>query len=254
MRKLLAIAAKELYIFFRDRNLILLSFATPLVLSTIIGLAFGGVGGGSDRPEIAEIRVAVVNLDEGVDFQEMLGLPDQFTDVSALPFDPGEVELPFGGSSVTLAALMESGSALNFGDQIAGILLSQPVGNADTQGGGGFDFGEIECRLLADGEGEAPATFSAGGTLDELLDASQLEDADRARTGVDGGEYAAAVIIPPDFSRAVIPRFLLDGEGMVRAELGDPAGTVEVYGNDGSPISAHIVASIAAGIVNSSCA
>ena len=250
MRKILAIAAKELYIFFRDRNLILLSFATPLVLSTIIGLAFGGVGGGSDRPDFSEIAVAVVNLDKGADIQELLGLPNQFTDVNTLPFDPGEVEIPFGSSSVTLAALMESGSALNFGDQIAGVLLSQPVGNADTQGGGGFDIGEIECRLLADGEGESPASFSAGGTLDDLLDASPVEDADLARAGVDNGEYAAAVIIPPDFSRAMIPLFLLDGEGRVRAELGDPAGTVEVYGNSGRPISARIVESIAAGIVN----
>lgn len=250
MRKILAITAKELYTFFRDRNLILLSFVTPLVLSTIIGLAFGGVGSGSDRPEFVEISVAVVNLDEGVDVQEVLGLPDQFTDANVLPFDPEEVELPFGGSSITLAALMESGSALNFGDLIAGILLSQPVGSADAVGGAVLNFDELECRLLGDGEGEEAATFSAGSTLDDLLDASPVENADLARAGVDGGEYAAAVIIPPDFSRGMIPRFFVDGEGRVRAQLGDPAGTVEVYASNGRPISARIVQSIAAGIVN----
>ena len=250
MRKILAIAGKELYIFFRDRNLLLLSFATPLVLSTIIGLAFGGVGGGSDSPDFAEIAVAVVNLDEGADVQELLGLPDQFTDASSLPFDPADVALPFGGSQVTLDALLESGSALNFGDQVAGILLSQPLGNADAPGGAGLDFGELECRLLDNGEGEEAATFSAGGRLDDLFDASPVEDADLARAGVDSGEYAAAVIIPPEFSRGMIPRFLLDGEGRVRAELGDPAGTVEVYVNNGRPVSARIVQSIAAGIVN----
>ncbi len=251
MRKILAIAGKELYTFFRDRNLILLSFATPLVLSTIIGLAFGGVGGGgSDSPDFAEIAVAVVNLDEGVDVQEVLGLPDQFTDVGSLPFDPADVSLPFGSSQITLAALMESGSALNFGDQIAGILLSRPPGNAGAADGAGLRFDEIECGLLGNGEGEETATFSAGGTLDDLLDAAAIEDADLARAGVDSGEYAAAVIIPPDFSRGMIPRFRLDGEGRVRAELGDPAGTVEVYGNNGSPLSARVVQSIAAGIVN----
>lgn len=249
MRKILAIAGKELYIFFRDRNLILLSFATPLVLSTIIGLAFGGVGG-SDSPEFAEIAVAVVNLDEGVDVQESIGLPDQLTDAGSLPFDPAEVALPFGDSQVTLASLLESGSALNFGDQVAGILLSQPIGNVDTAGGAGLDLGEVECRLLGDGEGEESATFAAGGTLDDLLDASQVADPDLARAGVDSGEYAAAVIIPPDFSRGMLPRLLLDDEGRVRAELGDPAGTVEVYGNNGRPISARVVHAIAAGIVN----
>ena len=249
MRKILAIAGKELYIFFRDRNLILLSFATPLVLSTIIGLAFGG-GGGSDSPEFAEIAVAVVNLDEAVDVQEVMGLPDQFPDAGSLPFDFADVTIPFGDSQVTLASLLESGSALNFGDQIAGILLSRPVGNADSAGGAGLDFGEVECRLLGDGEGEESATFAAGGTLDDLLDASPVADPDTARAGVDSGEYAAAVIIPPDFSRGMLPRFLLDGEGRVRAELGNPAGTVEVYGNDGRPISARVVHAITTGIVN----
>ena len=250
MRKILAIAGKELYIFFRDRNLILLSFATPLVLSTIIGLAFGGFGGESDSPDLAEITVAVVNLDQGVDIQEAVGLPDQFTDAGSLPFDPADVVLPFGDSQVTLDALLESGSELNFGEQIAGIFLSQPLGNADAPGGVGLDFGELECRLLGDGEGEEAATFSTGGRLDELLDASPVEDAELARAGVDSGEYAAAVIIPPEFSRAIIPRFILDGEGRVRSELGDPAGTVEVYGNNGRPVSARVVQSIAAGIVN----
>ncbi len=250
MRKILAIAGKELFLFFRDRNLILLSFATPLVLSTIIGLAFGGFGGESDSPDLAEITVAVVNLDQGVDIQEAVGLPDQFTDAGSLPFDPADVVLPFGDSQVTLDALLESGSELNFGEQIAGIFLSQPLGNADAPGGVGLDFGELECRLLGDGEGEEAATFSTGGRLDELLDASPVEDAELARAGVDSGEYAAAVIIPPEFSRAIIPRFILDGEGRVRSELGDPAGTVEVYGNNGRPVSARVVQSIAAEIVN----
>lgn len=250
MPKILAIAAKELHLFFRDRNLILLSFATPLVLSTIIGLAFGGVGGASDSPDFAEIPLAVVNLDEGVDIQETLRLPNQFTDLRALPFDPEYVVIPFGSSQTTLAALLDSGSALNFGDQIVGILLSRPPANAGAAGRAALDFDELECRLFGRGQGEEAATVAPAGALDDLLDASPLADADLARAAVDGGDYAAAVIIPPDFSRAMLPRFSLDSEGRPRAELGDPAATVEVYANNGRPISARIVQGVASGIVN----
>ena len=47
MNKLWTIAWKELYTRFTDRNLILIMIATPLALSTIMGLAFGGLGSGN---------------------------------------------------------------------------------------------------------------------------------------------------------------------------------------------------------------
>lgn len=58
MYQILTIALRDLYTTFTDRNLIIIMIATPLLLSTIIGLAFGG--GGS-----REINLAVVNFDEG---------------------------------------------------------------------------------------------------------------------------------------------------------------------------------------------
>ena len=249
MRKIITIAWKELYTFFRDRNLILLSFATPLVLSTIIGLAFGG-GGDSDTPDFADIAVAVVNLDEGVDLQEELDLPDLVTNPDALPFDLSDIALPFGNTQVGLSTLLKSGFALNFGNQIAGILLSQPAAGADTLGGDGFDFTAIGCSLLDDAEEAGAARFSTEGTLDELLNATAVADADAARAGVDSGEYAVAVIIPPGFSSRMIPRFIFGEDGRLRTQPVDEAGAVEVYANNGRPISARIVNSIVSGIVN----
>ncbi len=249
MRQIITIAWKELYIFLRDRNLILLSFATPLVLSTIIGLAFGGAGD-PDTPAFAAIAVAVVNLDEGVDLQAELNLPDQFTDTDALPFDLNDVALPVGNSAISLGTLLQSGSALNFGDQIAAILLSQPAAGNDAFGGAGFDFSEIGCSLLDDADAAGASGFAAQGRMDELLDATPVADADLARAGVDSGEYAAAVIIPPGFSRGIVPRFDFAQDGRLRTRPGDEAGVVEVYANNGRPISARIVHSIVAAIVN----
>ena len=126
MRKILAIAWKELYTFFRDRNLILLMFATPLALSTIIGLAFGGLGD-SELPDFADITVAVVNLDEGVELQEAINLPDLIADLDALPFDPNAVPFSFSETGIEPGSLLQNGTTLKFGDQLAGILLSQPA-------------------------------------------------------------------------------------------------------------------------------
>ena len=63
MNKLWTIAWKELYTRFTDRNLILIMIATPLALSTIMGLAFGGLGSGN--APVRDIPVLVVNHDLG---------------------------------------------------------------------------------------------------------------------------------------------------------------------------------------------
>lgn len=65
MSKILAIARRYIYVTFKDRNLLLIMFVTPLMISTIIALAFSGVSSGSSP--ISNIPVAVVNLDKGVD-------------------------------------------------------------------------------------------------------------------------------------------------------------------------------------------
>lgn len=249
MRKILAITAKEIYTVFRDRNLILLMFATPLVLSTIIGLAFGGIGE-SEVPDFAEIPVAVVNHDEGVDLQEIINLPDQFASLDALPFDLEDVGLLPEQSAVGPNSVLQNGSELNFGDILSGILLSQPITSTSTIGGTGFNVAQFECSLL-DASGEAgAASFAAEGSLDDLLDATAVQDPEQARAAVDSGEFAAAVIIPAGFSRRMVPQFAFDENGRLFTIPADEAGAVEVYANNGRPISSRILHSIVAGVVN----
>ena len=248
MRKILAIAWKELYTFFRDRNLLLLSFATPLVLSTIIGMAFGGLGD-SDAPDFADIPLAVVNLDEGVDLQEAINLQEQILNLDALPLDLNNWALSFGDSGNGLGSLPDDGSTLNFGDQLAGILLSRPAAAVMLEGAG-IDVAEIGCSLLDESEDAGAVSFAAGSSLDDLLDATSVSDANLARAAVDSGEYVAAVIIPPGFSSRMIPSFAFDDDGRLRTLPVDEAGSVEVYANNGRPISARIVHSIVEGVVN----
>lgn len=61
LRKIWAIASVNIYTTFTDRNLLIIMIVTPLILATIISLAFGNLGGGSSP--ITDIPVAVVNLD-----------------------------------------------------------------------------------------------------------------------------------------------------------------------------------------------
>jgi len=248
MRKILAITSKEIYTVFRDRNLILLMFATPLVLSTIIGLAFGGIGD-SELPDFADIPVAVVNHDEGVDLQEIIDLQDQFANLDALPFDLEDFGLSPDQSGAGPIPLLQNGSELNFGDILEGILLSQPITGTATLGGAEFDVAQFECRLLGPPEEAGAASFAAEGSLDDLLDATAVQDAEQARAAVDSGEFAAAVIIPPGFSKRMIPQFAFNEDGRLYTQPVDETGSVEVYANNGRPISSRILHSIAAGVV-----
>lgn len=61
LRKIWAIASVNIYTTFTDRNLLIIMIVTPLILATIISLAFGNLSRGSTP--IADIPVAIVNLD-----------------------------------------------------------------------------------------------------------------------------------------------------------------------------------------------
>src|SRR5512144_3270017 len=61
--KILAIGRKDMTITFKDRNALLYLFLTPVVLSTIIGLAFGTDNGGDIS--INAVPVTVINQDAG---------------------------------------------------------------------------------------------------------------------------------------------------------------------------------------------
>ena len=57
------IALKDTLIAFRDRNAILLMIVAPLMISMIMGAAFGNMGG--DTSPISEIKLIIVNADKG---------------------------------------------------------------------------------------------------------------------------------------------------------------------------------------------
>ncbi|MBK7895758.1 MAG: ABC transporter permease [Anaerolineaceae bacterium] len=63
--KIWTIAWKDTLIRFRDRNALILMLLAPLVLSAIIGSAFGGFISGSDPVPFDAIPVLVVNQDDG---------------------------------------------------------------------------------------------------------------------------------------------------------------------------------------------
>jgi ABC-2 type transport system permease protein len=65
MKKTLNIAWKDLLLAARDPASLILLLATPFGLTLVIGLAFGGLGGGSSSAGLADIPVAIVNQDRG---------------------------------------------------------------------------------------------------------------------------------------------------------------------------------------------
>jgi ABC-type transport system involved in multi-copper enzyme maturation permease subunit len=83
------------------------------------------------------------------------------------------------------------------------------------------------------------------GSLDELFDAVAVHDPEVARAGVMRGDYAAAVIIPPNFSNQLAPDF-----GLNTTNASTATGAAEVFANNATPISASIVRAVVEGIVS----
>ncbi|MFN8444126.1 MAG: ABC transporter permease [Caldilineaceae bacterium] len=260
MAKIWAIAWKELYTTLRDRNLILIMFATPLLLSTIIGLAFGGFGSDGNNLPIRDIPIAVVNQDQGFDLQQSnLVSNTQSLDLNTITFTVGGQTLNLGNQlgqnpalSNTVAQSLTTqnqtgGFAFNYGDLLTSILLSQTISATSVISGGnngnGLSFGTLTCPLLA----STPTTTTFSGTLGDLLASQALSDTTSARAGVDTGKYAAAILIPPDFSKQLMPGV---ASTLTVSDAKYISSTVEVYANSGRPIEVTIVRSVVEGIVN----
>jgi ABC-2 type transport system permease protein len=128
VRKLLVIAWKEIVLRFTDPIVLLLTIVVPLVLATLVGLAFGNSVLGRGIPDV-DIVVGIVNHD---------------------------------------------------------------------QGGRWGNFGQIFERVMIRETSPFP-----GDRLFELFAKRQFKDEDQARRMVEREELIAAVIIPPDFSRAL---------------------------------------------------
>ncbi len=225
MRKIWAIVSKEVYITFTNRNLLLIMLVTPLVLSTIIGLAFGGLGGGdSGGLSLSNIPIVIVNLDEGATFGNALG----------------------GG--FTADNQTGGGQAFNGGDQIVAILAPNL---AEGQNAFGASGDQPVCSLLPEKGADNSRRYS--GTLEELFAPALMDDPAAARAAVDRGDYAAAIIIPPAFSQAVTPQFQFgpadDQATNAAAETDVVDSEVEVYANAGQPIEASVTRSVVEAIV-----
>lgn len=126
MQKIWTIASKDVYATFRDRSLLGIMFVAPLALATIITLAFGGIGGGSNP--FQDLPVVIVNQDAGTaNFNGGQILVDALIPLSA----------PSNGESVapvcdkapavdsTIAATSEEGNPLL--DMTAAVQMNDPV-------------------------------------------------------------------------------------------------------------------------------
>jgi ABC-type transport system involved in multi-copper enzyme maturation permease subunit len=216
MRKILAIAWKEVYVRFTNRNLVLLMILTPIALSTIIGLAFSQIGD-NDIP-IKDIPIAVLNLDQG----------------NAAGIKAGDV---------FLRLLVPGFQDANGGDNLADCYESAGSGQSITID----QTGENSLYELTD------AVVFDLSVADELIDSARIgglpETASEleylvaaAKSAVDAGIYAAAIVIPPDFSEKVsyIP--------IEHPEIEE--SRVLVYADGARQISGGIVHSIAVAITN----
>ena len=252
MKKIWHIAAKELQIVLRDRNLILIMFLTPIVLATIMGFAFGGMGD-STSSSFQHMPVVLVNLDTGFDLQQQIGVTETNLSLNDLIFNvdgaPTSVgELLQANTNITDTALNADSANFNFGNQLASILAATPL--TDSNGltsTTAFNLDELTCPLLTE-NGQENQQFAFAGTLDDLFDVDEMASAEAARAAVDRGDYVAAVIIAPGFSNQMMPTFSFAGDGGTTTSA--PAGEIEVYGSSGSPISALIVRSVVEGVVN----
>jgi linearmycin/streptolysin S transport system permease protein len=208
MNKLWAVAFKEIRTRFTDRNLLLIMLVAPLLISTIIGLAFGGLG--RTTSPIRDIPVAVVNNDptgaDGTSYGAMLaGLLT-------------EGQLP-AGASASLAACPQNSAQPGGGSSEVSLTLAELIN--------GTLFDETVAQQLVVDQFIASPTGIIGS-------AEYLSSA--ARAAVDKGLYTAVVIIPADFSSALT--------SLADPRQAPAMTTVSVYGNAGQGLSAGIVRSI----------
>ncbi len=234
MRKIWTIAWKDLVATFTDRNLILIMILTPLLLATIIALAFGG-GGDPDSLSLGEIPIAIVNQDEGLDLTSALGAGAlDGMELEGTLFDLG-FEAPAGAGDEGQAA---AAGSFNAGATIVSILA--PAAASATEGFGG----DLPACTMVAGE-DTNGGFNI--TLEELFAPTVLDDPAAARAGVEGGEYAAAILIPAGFTQSALPISQF-GPGLADEAPSDIAA-IEVYANAGNPIEANVVRSVVEGIV-----
>lgn len=212
MTKIWAIVWKELYTTFTDRNLVLIMIGSPLVLSTIVAFAFGGLAGG-DVP-IENVPIAVVNHDQ-----------------------PGATGIAYGDVFVSVL-VPEGGSGSSPGDDLSSCELAEDA----SPGSDAVTIEQLTEAVLFDRAAADALVESGEVDFTHSVPDAQAYTTGVARAAVDSGVYTAAIIIPSDFTERMsyVP--------VSHPEL-EQTGVV-VYANSGSPIAAGVVRSIAGAITN----
>lgn len=105
--------------------------------------------------------------------------------------------------------------------------------NAPNTNEGAPETGTCDAVTVSDGNSSI--------SLQDLTETTLLDDPAAARAGVDAGEYAAAIIIPPDYSSSIA--YTQDDREM-------NAVPVEVYGDSALTVSIQIIRGITESLVN----
>ncbi|MDX1991933.1 MAG: ABC transporter permease [bacterium] len=230
MNKLWNIAWKDIRAVFTDRNLLLIMLATPLAISTIIALAFSGVAGGGSPLE--NIPVALVNLDEGAG-----GFNGGQIFVSALVENPDPAEqaeaAPVDATPEATPGTFELGA-------VAATVLEATPADPESCEVLATDADQVTAAEMLAAEQENPGASNTT-TLYDLTDTVLVDDAAAARAGVENGDYAAAIIIPANFSASI-------GYSQDNPDF-DPV-QIEVYGDSGRSIAPIVIRSVVEGITN----
>lgn len=164
MQKIWNIAVKDVQRTLQDRNLLLIMFVTPVVLSTIIALAFSDID--SSAP-LQDLPVALVNLDEGNEdgfnngqiFVDLLVESDSISDTTEQPdceAVAGTDEDQAGGmtlNQLTATTLLDDPEAaragVENGDYVAAIIIPTDFSQRITYQQGA-EFEQVAVEVYGD--------------------------------------------------------------------------------------------------------
>ena len=191
--KIWTIAWKDTLIRFRDRNALILMLLAPLVLSAIIGSAFGGFIRGDDPAPFDAIPVLVVNEDAGEQGQQFIDILTSddladllvVTEMNDLSAAREQVQLGEARAAVfipeTFSASVEGGSSTRSETQIqfyadpGATITPNIVRGVVTQIVNGFNTAAISVdltvnQLTAQAPTLGPAMASLGTALNSELE------------------------------------------------------------------------------------
>lgn len=172
----------------------------------------------------------------------MIVTPLALSTIIALAFsDLGGGGAPIENIPVALVNLDEgTEDGFNAGAIFVSALVPGTSGAAEDAGQAAFTTCEATQATSdtgTDAEGSEDENY-----LFRLTATTEVADAATAREGVDNGDYAAAIIIPADFSQSL---------NYSQQDQTFDETTVEVYGSSGRPISASVIRSVTESLTNS---